>query len=302
VSVGGLLPELDAALDEGLLNHIIVIDNGSSDGTPQLLGSWAGGRDDITLELRDDNVGFPRAVNAGLRRAQTTYVALLNPDVSKIRASLRTCLDQLRNDLAVGLCGPRLVMPDGRLQVESARRLPGAWSLALQVMGISRFHNGYRRWRIAAATKPRDVRALSGAFIVARSQQLRGLGGLDERLFMYLEDVSLCRVVRESGLRLVCVPEVAAHECGASRQTLTGTQHRVLDCLIGEVPWLLSRDAGRAWSCRIISLLTFILGLEYVIFPGRSSRTGVDLLRWSVSTKPLYVGWTPSFAVSERTA
>lgn len=299
-SVAALLPELDTALNEGVLDQIVVIDNGSTDGTPELLWGWAHGRDNITVELREDNLGFPRAVNAGLSMVRTTYVALLNPDLSRIRPALDSCLEQLHNDDTIGLCGPRLVMPDGRFQAESARRLPGAWSLALQVSGINRPYNAYRRRRIAAAKTPVDVQVLSGAFLVGRTRQLRGLGGLDERLFMYLEDVALCQAMGESGLRLVCVPEYSTHDCGVSRRTLSGTQYRALDCLIGEVLWLLARDARRLWSCRVITLLTFILGMQYVLFPGRSSRTGMSLLRWSVSAKPAYIGWTPSFAVPLR--
>jgi hypothetical protein len=79
-----------------------------------------------------------------------------------------------------------------------------------------------------------------------------------------------------------------------------GTQYRVLDCLIGEVPWLLANDARRNMSCRAIAMLTFVLGAQYVLLPTRSSRTGIALMRWSLSPKPQYVGWTPSFAVHER--
>jgi GT2 family glycosyltransferase len=167
-SVAVLLPELDAALSEGVLNQIVVIDNGSIDGTAELLRRWELGRDAITVDLREDNVGFPRAVNIGLDIVHTTYVAILNPDISRIRLALKACLERLRNDATVGLCGPRLVKPDGKYQVESARRLPGVLSLALQTSGMSWPYNAYRRRRIAKVTGPLNAEALSGAFLVGR--------------------------------------------------------------------------------------------------------------------------------------
>jgi N-acetylglucosaminyl-diphospho-decaprenol L-rhamnosyltransferase len=294
----GLLKELDAALTDGLLHHVSIVDNYSTDGTAELVKEWSEGRSDITLDLQAINSGFPKAVNAGLDRLKTHYVAILNPDLSGIAPALRACLAQLDADETTGLCGPRLVMPNGAVQTESARMLPGVRTLLLRATGLSRPYSAYRRRLIARARRPIDAKGLSGAFLVGRRAQLQAMGGLDERIFMYLEDVSLCQRVRAEGLRLICVNEDCMHACGASRKSLSERQHRALDCLIGEVPWLLARDAGRPWACIVITALTFVIGVESLVLPTRSSRTGWQLLSWAVSGKPRYVGWTPPFAAS----
>lgn len=300
--VRGLLNELDAALVRGTLQHVVVVDNRSVDGTAEFLECWAKGRSSITLELQEENLGFPRAVNRALELTDAGFVALINPDIREISPALEACLSILQRDPSVGLSGPRLKSSEGIYQVESARGLPGVASLSLRVTGLSRLYHARRRRWLASLDRPVQAAALCGAFLVARRSQLMEWGGLDERLFMYLEDVALCRVVAAAGLRLLCVPETAVHEYGTSRRTLPNGQHRALDRLIGEVPWLLAHDAERVWPCRVITVLVFILGLEYVLFPGRSSRTGADLIRWAVSSKPRFVGWAPANEVPEHAA
>lgn len=289
-----LLQELSDLIIDGVIHDIVIIDNASSDETLAILRRWCSELASLVTVLSlTENLGFPRAVNIALKHTTGDLVAFLNPDLEGISQALRVCSDFLKQHPLVGACGP-LLYGDHGIQVESARRIPGARSLALSLTGISRIEHYVSRTRLNRGGTI-TTEALCGAFFVTRRSLLHESEGFDERLFMYLEDVHYFQFLNKRARPVICLANLRVyHAQGASRAQVPGQSERdELDSLIGEVPWILAGDRHRRGEQRVIILLTFLMGLRYLI-RGRW-RTAASLLRWTFSSKPRYIGWRPTF-------
>lgn len=209
-------------------HEVIVVDNASRDGTPQMV------RDefpDVRLIARDTNAGFAGGVNHGLREARGDAFLLLNPDTTLDADILSPMLSYLNAHPDVGILAPRLLNEDGSLQL-SCRAFPGfstalfnRYSLLTRLLPGNRFSRrylmtGFDHSRIA------DIDWASAAcWLLPRSTYER-VGPLDEGYFWSIEDVDYCQRVHRAGLRVVYFPEVAiTHRIGASSATLA---HRAL--------------------------------------------------------------------------
>jgi len=188
-----LAESTDAALE------VIVVDNASTDGTAEAISNRPADVRPVRLVRNPTNAGFPKAVNQGLQMASGPYVLLLNPDVLVGPGSVDAMLRILKADPEVGATGPRVRTPEGRVQLQCARRLPSLLDYVAGRFGLSgllphlRLPNRLMTdWDHADS---REVECLSGACILLRTADLRKLGGLVEE--MYLEDVELCWGVRE---------------------------------------------------------------------------------------------------------
>jgi GT2 family glycosyltransferase len=208
------LEALDAASAEDAL-ETIVVDNASDDDTVACVRERAPG----ALVVRNDtNRGFAAAVNEAVRLARGDAVLLLNPDVvlgAGCLARLRRAFDE---DATLGLAGPQLFFPDGRPQ-RSAWDAPRLGALAFETFLLYNLLPRSRRHPLAAriAEAPQDVEALSGACLLLRRSCLESLGGLDERFFLYFEDVDLGLRARAAGWRVRLVPDArAVHALGGS--------------------------------------------------------------------------------------
>ncbi len=182
----------------------IVIDNDSADGSLAAVGAAF---PEVTLLANDDNRGFPRAVNQGLALARGAHLLLLNPDTQLQAGTLEAVVDLLRAQPDVGAVGVRLLEADGEVGWEGGRRLPRLRDLVFDLFFLenlfprSRWFAGYRmgEWDHRDS---RDVGCLCGAFLAFRRDVLERIGGLDERLFLYLEDMDYCRRISDAGFRL----------------------------------------------------------------------------------------------------
>lgn len=197
--------------------RVVVVDNASSDSSAALARS----HDAHVIEL-GRNAGFPAAVNAGLRQVDAPVVLLLNPDLVVSPGAVERCLDVLTGDHTIGIVGPATMTPDGHPEPAAARRDRRAWHILIESLGLVHLDRRFDRQMVHDRRKDRDVDAINGAFMLMRTDLLRELGGLDETVFMYLEDADLCRRVRDAGFRVRFVAGAhAVHEGGAS--TAQGT-------------------------------------------------------------------------------
>jgi GT2 family glycosyltransferase len=207
---------------ESILRHppsgefeIIVVDNASTDGTIDVVQRRF---PQVLLIANDRNVGFAAANNQGMRRAAGQYILLLNPDTIVHPQSLDILCDFLDRHEDVAACGPRLLNEDGTLQ-PSARRFPtfrGALYryTILKYFGVFRSH--YRQWLMKdfAHDRQMDVDQLMGSALLLRRSWIERTGPLDERFFLYYEEVDLCRRIRQAGGRIVFIPEAAITHLG----------------------------------------------------------------------------------------
>jgi hypothetical protein len=203
--------ELDACLrslaaDAAASPHVCVVDNGSTDGTPQMVRErWPG----VQLIEPGENLGFARGNNVGIRATTSELVLLLNPDTLVPPGTVATLAQHLRASPDAAAAGPRLVDQDG------APELSFGWSIGpLGELRQKAILSLYDR-RVGAAVRrverwtrePGPREWLSGACLLVRRADLEAAGLLDERFFMYTEDVDLCVSLRAMGRRILFVPE-----------------------------------------------------------------------------------------------
>jgi len=163
----------------------------------------------------DRNRGFAAACNQGIRATTEEAVLLLNPDALLDAAALETLRGALQNRPDVGACGPRLLNPDGTLQ-PSCRRFPRLGVMVCAELGW----RGPYQMRGWAHDTTREVDQLMGSCLLLRRAAVEQTGLLDERFFLYFEEVDLCRRLQQAGWRVLFVREAAViHSGGQSSRT-----------------------------------------------------------------------------------
>ena len=179
--------------------EILVIDNASSDNT---VAALADRFPSVGVIGNAQNVGFAAACNQGLRSTSAPFVLLLNPDAFPAAPnSFARLLSALEARPTFAAVGPRLVSEDGSHQVGDAGFRPSLASAAAWSVGLHRFIRGF-----VLAGPPRagvrEVDWLCGAAMLIRRAAFEQCGGLDERFFMYAEDIEWGCRLRDNGWRL----------------------------------------------------------------------------------------------------
>jgi GT2 family glycosyltransferase len=203
--------------------EVIVVDNDSADGSADMVASDF---PSVRLLRTRRNLGFAAGANRGIKEATGEAIVLLNPD-SEIEADpFAPMLAYLREHDDIGIVAPRLLNPDGSLQL-SCRRFPtfsvalfNRYSLLTRLFPRNRCSARYllSDWRHDSVS---DVDWVSGACLMVRRPLLERFGLLDEGYFMYIEDVDLCQRVHRAGLKVVYYPAVSVvHHIGRSSRTL----------------------------------------------------------------------------------
>lgn len=210
--------------------EIIVADNASQDGTPELLARQF---PSVQTLLYRENYDYTSAMNRCLRHAHGHAVLLLNPDTVPRQDALQALNTALEKNSQWGAAGARLEYPDGSLQ-RTGNRFPTRAFLLCEASGWNaRFPgnpvqraNCYAEWDRAAS---REVDALSGACMMVRRSTLEEVGLLDERFSMYYEEVDWCRRMDAQGWRVGYVPEARViHYAEASAGQIANARRNAL--------------------------------------------------------------------------
>ena len=177
--------------------EIIVVDNGSTDGTAEFLAAeQAAGR--LRTIRNEENLGFSKACNQGIRAAQGGFVLLLNNDTIPLPGWLDALLGEIVTDPRIGAVGACLLYPDGE-RIQHAGVTIGA--------GDGRLHP-YHTWRlqrladVPAARESRDCQVCTGACLLIRRSVIDQVGVLDEAYINGFEDVDLCFRIGAAGHRI----------------------------------------------------------------------------------------------------
>lgn len=216
---------LAAALDalfaaQGTLHlETVLIDNASEDDSVAMVQTRY---PQVQLIINEENIGFAAACNQGIARAHGRYILLLNPDVRVPPRALQTMLAFMDAHPRVGATGPRLQDARGRVQGGAAGREPSFRTIICHATLLSRLLPRFcpGPWLSPAAYNtptPMSVDWVSGACMMLRRQALQAAGPLDERFFMYMEDIDLCSRLRSQQYEVVCLPDVrVVHDVGVS--------------------------------------------------------------------------------------
>ncbi len=198
--------------------EVLVVDNASTDGTSELVASrfpW------VKLVQTGSNLGFAKGNNIGIARTSGDYVCLVNSDVKFISDCLTPMLDYMQEHADVGMMSPKMLDRDLRVG-RSTMRFPTIWNSLCRALGLDRVFPGSKVFGGQMVTDfdhehTRDVEVLNGWFLLIRRSALEKVGPLDERFFMYGEDIDWCYRFRHAGERRVFFAgSEAIHYGGAS--------------------------------------------------------------------------------------
>jgi len=209
----GLLRQCLASLcAEELGCEIVVLDNASLDRSVRKLPEEF---PQVRFVFNEENVGFARACNQGIRMGEREYCMLLNPDAIIDGAAIRGLVACMEGHPEAGLVAPKLVYPDGSLQL-SVRRFPSLRAIGLRILRLNRLFPGpvdrylMQDWDHGEG---RDVDWVMGACMLLRWEALEEVGLLDEGFFMYYEDIDLCYRMGQQGWKVRYEPRFAVrHE------------------------------------------------------------------------------------------
>jgi N-acetylglucosaminyl-diphospho-decaprenol L-rhamnosyltransferase len=179
-------------------HEIIVIDNASSDGTQAAVKSrWPHAR----LISLESNAGFARATNVGFRQSDSELVLLLNSDTIVPPGAIDHLVRRIRELPGAAIVGPRLVDGKGAAELSFGRMMAPLAELR------QKFLRREGQARIEEITsQPQVVDWVSGACLLVRRKEAEAVGLLDERYFMYCEDVDFCAAIRQRGGRVYFTP------------------------------------------------------------------------------------------------
>jgi len=240
----------------GVPIEVFVVDNDSQDGSATMVASEFPG---VRLIQNQENRGFARAVNQGLRFAHGRYRMLLNSDTRAPEGALGRLAAYLDAHPRAGACGPQLRHFDGTLQ-PTGRAFPTLLASMIAITPVP----GWVRRATADRFERRDyavtceVDELCGAALMLRTEALTQIGLLDEDFFFFGEDVDLCWRLHDAGWSIGYVPEaVIEHGWGGSwRKTRERTSLMIQRAYV-----LLMRKHRPGFAAVAVTGLSFVLTL-----------------------------------------
>jgi GT2 family glycosyltransferase len=210
--------------------EVFVVDNASTDGSADMVAAEFSS---VTLVRAPRNGGYAYGNNLALRRARGEAILLLNPDTTLSAGSLRGLLDALERHPETGVVGPKLLRPDGSMHLACRRSFPTPAVALYRLAGLSRLFPRSRRFgqynlTYANPDQPMEVDAVCGACLLVRRAVVERIGLLDERFFLYGEDLDWCLRARQAGWKVRYEPGVlVTHQHGAAsrKRALRTTFH-----------------------------------------------------------------------------
>jgi N-acetylglucosaminyl-diphospho-decaprenol L-rhamnosyltransferase len=253
----------------------IVVDNGSTDGTLELVREQF---PDARV-VEQENRGFGAGNNAGMRAASGKYFLLLNPDAWLAEGALAKLVAFADEHPEAAVVGPRLLNPDGSLQ-RSVRGYPTPWRLATEYFFLRKlaprtealnalFGAGFDHKSL------READYLFGACLLVRRDAVDSVGGFDEDFFLMSEEVDWLYRFRQAGWKVFFYPDAEAyHVIGASLNPA-----RFKDVVRGHLQFL-RKHRGTRVAERARRVMLWGLRLRGLMFRGERGRAYRDTARW----------------------
>jgi len=252
-------------------HEVIVVDNASTDGTQELVRERF---PSVRLIELPDNIGFGAANNVGMEAATGRWFLLLNSDAWPQADGIESLRAFAEANPQVGIAGPRLVSPAGRVQ-KSVRGFPTLWRLATEYFFLrhlaprSRLLNGFYGAGFDYGSR-RPAEFLMGAVLLLRREAVDEVGGFDPAFFMFSEEVDLCYRMRTAGWTVEFTPDAEfVHLGGASTTPVWDRMFREL--LRGHLRFF-AKHHGLAQAERARRLLLVSLRLRGALFRGERGR------------------------------
>jgi GT2 family glycosyltransferase len=191
--------------------EVIVVDNGSADDSVHFINSF----DWIKLIESGQNNGYAYGNNIALKNNEARYIMLLNSDTEFLvtDSDLDQLIDYLDQNATTGVISPRIELSDGHLDQACHRGEPTPWAAFTYFVGLEKLFPKIRiftQYHLCCKNmnKIHEIDACSGAAMIVRNSALTKVGLLDERFFMYAEDIDWCHRFRSSGFKIIFYPNV----------------------------------------------------------------------------------------------
>lgn len=239
--------------------EVILIDNGSDDGSVEMLNKYVKKYKNFKAIFNNDNTGYAKANNQGINMAKGEYLLLLNNDTIVYKNSLNNLVDFAIKNPDAGVVGSRLLNIDGTLQMSCFNFPTIANAIKQYFLGTKGLLDKFA----PIGDKPTTVDSVVGAVFLITPEARKRVGILDERYFAYFEDIDYCRQTWKNGLKVYYLPaSVVTHYHGATFKKLANESERwkklipsskiyhglVKHYLINAIIWL-----GQKWE-KLISL------------------------------------------------
>ncbi len=231
----------------------------------------------IVVDNTNDNVGFAKGNNKGIKNAKGEYILLLNSDTLVKKDALDKLLDFAKSKNDAGVVGAKLLNSDGSVQ-ESVSHFPSIWSAVKEYWFGEKGSFGQYA---PQSDVPMEVESVVGAAFLITPQALKKVGQLNEKYFMYFEDLDYCRSIKKSGLKVYYVPDAKiTHYLGASGKDVAKSNNQwrrlipsskiyhgeIVHLLINFILW----SGQKIWSGQKFGKLIPIFILIILIFPAFS--------------------------------
>src|SRR6476659_8090601 len=221
---------LESLKGESIDPELLVVDNGSTDGSADYLE-----REGVPHVSLPQNIGFAAAVNLGVARTTAPVVLALNADTVLEPGCVPTMLDALGEDPGLGGVQPRLLQLD---EDGNAARSPDAARLYSAGQALTKdgraFELGMGEEQGPSSAEGREIFGVCGAACLLRRELFEQLGGYDESYFAFYEDVDLNVRARIAGWRFAYVPEAVVWH-------------------LGNATWMAEAPSPGAWNARLVA-------------------------------------------------
>lgn len=218
-----LLNSIDKQSFTGVM-QIILVDNKSNDQKKlrDILKNYIFSNKNITLKsiFRKENLGFGNSCNLGSKYAMYENLLFLNPDTILLKSSIDTILSHaLLHD--ADICGGVSAHINSKKLHRTVFKIPSTFSMIFEFSNIGKLFNIDGNFYVNQKNIERDkiVEGVGAAFLLMKKTKFLQLNGFDEKIFMYLEDVDLCKRAGERGMKIFYCPHaIVRHEGGASSE------------------------------------------------------------------------------------
>lgn len=233
----------------------VLLTDCSRDGTEQAVAERFPA---VRIISTPENLGFARGNNFLADHAKGHYLLLLNPDVEideNAVGELYHCAKQIPS---AGAWGGVTYLKNGRIDPGSCQSTPNLRRLCLSALGVERWTVG---GLVPTETQPREVEALSGAFMMLSAKRWREMGGFDESFFMYAEELDLCYRLRQAGFPVVMTPKSRViHLVGSGagrspKRLLAITRAKMHFLRKHRAPLIAALGGGLMWTAAVKKLI-----------------------------------------------
>lgn len=199
--------------------EIIVVDNGSNDGSQEMVKKEFS---KVILIENKENLGYAKGNNVGLKYARGNYILFLNSDTEVFEGALEKALEFMQQNKEVGALSPKTLLASGKMDPDCHRGFPTPWASITYFFGLeklfpkSNFFGQYHKFYLDL-DKNHEIDAGAGAFMIIPREIIDKVGIWDESYFFYGEDLDFFYRIKKAGYKVMFyAPPLLKHYKGAS--------------------------------------------------------------------------------------